>query len=250
MWLASATAAPLAASAASTRAGPRNANVGILKAVQRARVEVLEDCYAVRLDLPAIQSTIGTTMAGHKVIIGTGDSSVVFGSKAAALASFKSMLARYRNGEDVNEQDSQLLRNLLERHPEAHQKIGHGVKRFFRDRTDQGTDCFWLQRENGSSTDFSYISCVNAKGKSLYQEFAEACRQAVQPDLDAAKKAHFEKHGDTEGKVRCEVSGEMVASYESHLDHKKPMTFQVIVTTFVAANKIEIRTDMLSREVK
>jgi hypothetical protein len=180
------------------------------------------------------------------LIIGTGDSETIFESKTEALALCQSMLARYRNGQDINEHDSQVLRDLLERHPEAHQKIGCGVKRFFRDHTDQGTDCFWLERKDGSFTDFSYISCVNAKGKSLYQEFAEACRQAVQPDLDAAKKEHFEKHGDAEGTVPCDVTGEMVASYESHLDHKKPMTFQVIVTTFIAANKITIRPDMLS----
>jgi hypothetical protein len=156
------------------------------------------------------------------------------------------MLAKYRNGEDANEQDSQFLRNLLERHPEAHQKIGCGVKRFFRDSTDEGTDCFWLERDDGTTTDFSYKSCVNAKGKSLYQEFAEACRQAVQTYLDAAKREHFEKHGNAEGKVPCEVTGELVAPYESHLDHKKPMTFQVIVATYIAARKIEIRSDMLS----
>lgn len=186
-------------------------------------------------------------MVGHKVIIGSGDSEAVFESKTEALAFCKAMLARYRKGDDINERDSQFLRNLLERHPEAHQKIGCGVRRFFRDRTDQGTDCFWLEREDGTPpTDFSYKSCVNAKTKSIYQEFAEACRQAVQPDLNKAKKEHFERHGDAEGKIPCEVTGEMVALYESHLDHKKPMTFQVIVTTFIAANKIEVKADMLS----
>ena len=96
-------------------------------------------------------------------------------------------------------------------------------------------------------TDFSFYSCVNAKGNSLYQEFAEACRQAVQPFLDAAKKEHFEQYGDAEGKVRCEITGEKVAAYESHLDHKKPKTFQVIVETFIAANRIEVFPDMLSK---
>jgi hypothetical protein len=185
-------------------------------------------------------------MRGHQVVVGSGDSAMVFETKAKALAYCKSMLARYRNGENANDEDARFLRNLLERHPEAHQKIGCGTKRFFRDRTDQGTDCFWLERNDGIKTEFSYVSCVNAKGNSLYQEFAEACRQAVQPYLDAAKKAHFEKHGDADGKVPCEVTGELVAIYESHLDHKKPMTFQVIVATFIAARKIEIRPDMLS----
>jgi hypothetical protein len=185
-------------------------------------------------------------MAAHKVSIRIGDSERVFGSKAELLAECKAMLARYRNGEYVNEIDSELLRGILERHPEALQKIGCGVTRFFRNRTDQGTDCFWLERQDGTSTDFSYNSCVSARGKSLYQEFAEACRQAVQSYLNTAKKEHFERYGNAEGKVQCELTSEMVAPYQAHLDHKKPMTFQVIVTTFIAANKLEVRAEMLS----
>ena len=185
-------------------------------------------------------------MAVQKVIIGEGDSQRVFGSKKAAKDFCRDVLARYRNNETASEEHSQFLRDLLERHPEAHQKIGCGVKRFFRAGTGQGTDCFWLERVDGTRTDFSFISCVDAKGKSLYQEFAEACRQAVQADLAEAKKQHFEKFGDSDGKVPCDVTGEKVSTSEAHLDHKKPLTFQVIVTTFVKAHKIQIRPEMLS----
>src|SRR5205807_8618658 len=48
------------------------------------------------------------------------------------------------------------------------------------------------------------------------------------------------------GKVECEVTAEKVGQHESHLDHKKPMTFQVIVMTFIEANKLEISADMLT----
>jgi len=185
-------------------------------------------------------------MAGHQLIIGDGDSGRVFSSKKDAKMFFKNMLSRYRNKQEISSDDAPLLRVLLERHPEAVEKIGCGVKRFYRDGTGMGTDCFWIERDDGSKTDFSYISCVDAKSNSLYQEFAEACRQAVQADLDHAKVRHFEVHGNGEGKVRCEVSGEMVGLKESHLDHAKPMTFQVIVQTFITANKIEIALEMLS----
>jgi hypothetical protein len=186
-------------------------------------------------------------MPGHKVIITNGESEKEFATKEEAKKFFRAMLARYRNGQTINPEDSLLLRGLLERHPDAHQKIGGGIRRFFRDHTDKGTDCFWLEREDGSDpTEFSFITCVNAKGKSLYQEFAEACREAVQPQLNEAKKKHFREFGDADGKVPCEVTGKRVAHYESHLDHKPPMTFQVVVETFVAANKIEISGEMLS----
>jgi hypothetical protein len=184
----------------------------------------------------------------QSVRIRIGDSERIFKTKTKLLAECKAMLARYRNGDEINEEDSEFLRGLLERHPDAVQKIGCGVERFFRGGTGQGTDCFWLERRDGTRTDFSYITCANARAKPLYQEFAEACRQAVQPSLKTAKRKHFETHGDAEGKVPCEITRQMVGPDESHLDHKKPMTFQVIVATFIAANGIELKADMLSRK--
>jgi hypothetical protein len=89
---------------------------------------------------------------------------------------------------------------------------------------------------DGTTTDFSYPHCVNARSKSLYQEFAQACRAAVAPYLKAAKQEFFANHGDADGKVKCEITEEMVTADESHLDHKKPMTFQVIVQTFITAH--------------
>ncbi len=169
-----------------------------------------------------------------------------FRTKKAAKDFFKDMLARYADGDDINEEDSAHLDKLLERHPEAAQKIGCGITRFFRQRTEKGTSCFWLERTDGTQTEFSYPTCVDAKGKSLYQEFAEACREAVQPDLIATKRDYFGEHANDEGKVACDVTGEMIKFDESHLDHKKPMTFQVIVRTFIAANSIVPSREMLS----
>jgi hypothetical protein len=169
-----------------------------------------------------------------------------FRTKKAAKDFFKDMLARYADGDDISDEDSAQLDKLLERHPEAAQKIGCGIKRFFRQRTEKGTSCFWLERTDGTKTEFSYPTCLDAKGKSLYQEFAEACREAVQPDLIATKRDHFGKHADDEGKVACDVTDQMIRFDESHLDHKKPMTFQVIVRTFIAANSIVPSREMLS----
>lgn len=125
-------------------------------------------------------------MDREQVTIGT----LTFRFKKDAKQFFKEMLARYRNNQDINEGDSDHLQNLVERHPEAQEKIGCGVKRFFKAPTNKGTSCFWIEREDKSRTDFSYITCVDLKGKSLYQEFAEACREAVREELQKAKKDH------------------------------------------------------------
>jgi Protein of unknown function (DUF3223) len=163
-----------------------------------------------------------------------------------AIEYFKNMLNRYRNGQTITGDDHDILLALLERHPEADKKIGCGVKRLYKDRTDMPTSCFWIERTNDSKTDFSYRTAISAKDKSLYQEFIEACRNSVQDDLRLIKEKFFEQFSDQHGKVECDITGDRIAIYESHLDHKKPLTFQVIVNTFIGANDIEIKPEMLS----
>ena len=162
-----------------------------------------------------------------------------------AIEHFKNMLERYRNGQTIAGDDRDMLLALLERHPQADKKIGCGVKRLYKDRTDMPTSCFWIERTDGSRTDFSYRTAISAKEKSLYQEFLEACRVAVQDDLLLAKKEYFEKWGDRDKKVKCALTRDKVAISESHLDHEKPLTFEVLVNTFIGANDIEIKPEML-----
>jgi len=182
-------------------------------------------------------------MARQPVEIGD----LTFASKKDAKAFFREMLGRYTDGQTIESGDAIHLEALIERHPEAEHKIGCGVKRFYRDATDQPTSCFWIERTDGSCTDFSFHSCVDMKGKSLYQEFSEACREAVRQELIAAKGRHFKAHADSTGRLACDVTGEMIGIDEAHLDHAKPMTFQVIVATFCAAHEIKISPHLLSR---
>jgi hypothetical protein len=180
-------------------------------------------------------------MSTH-IAIGT----LQFNTQAQALAFFKAMLARYRPGDSIDAIDTVHLHHLIERHAEAAQKIGSGIVRFYVERTDKGSCCFWLERTDGSRTDFSYISCIKAKPKTLYQEFAEACREAVADDLRAAKTAHFDRHGDENGRVPCDITGELLLPHESHLDHAHPMTFEVIVRGFLAAERVTPSRSILS----
>jgi hypothetical protein len=169
-----------------------------------------------------------------------------FNTQIQARAFFKAMLARYRPGDSIHATDAVHLHQLIERHVEAPQKIGGGIARFYVERTNKGTCCFWLERTDGSRTDFSYISCIKAKPKTLNQEFAEACREAVADDLRAAKRAYFDAHGDETGRVPCDITGELLLPHESHLDHAHPMTFEVIVRGFLAAERVTPSRSILS----
>ena len=177
------------------------------------------------------------------VIIGD----LTFATQKEASHFIKNMLNKYGDQETVSIEDQEVLTNLIERHPEAIQKIGVGIRQFYKAPTAMGTSCFWLEREDGTKTDFSYGSCITGKSKTLFQEFMEACREAVRDDLIETKYAYFRTNADSSGKVPCAISGEMVTDKESHLDHVKPLTFQVIVVTFFKSNGINISRNMFTQ---
>lgn len=166
----------------------------------------------------------------------------IWKTQGAALAHFKEMLGRYADNEVVEDRsDHDDLVALLERYDAvetaAPSKIGVGVDLFLRKRNGFdgfSTPSFWVRRTDGSETDFSYIWAVKGEPKSNALEFYDACRAAVATDLLAAKKSHFKIHGDAQGRVACELTGNLITLDEAHLDHAYP-TFGQLVVAFRAA---------------
>jgi hypothetical protein len=166
-----------------------------------------------------------------------------FKSSKDAREFFKKMLSRYSDGEDIGDEDGQLLYELLQRHPEAKTKMGPlGVQRFFRDKTDMPTSCFYLERHDGTTTDFKIESCITGKPPSIEKEFYDACRSAVADDLATRKREIFEAAG---GVKQCATSGENVTFGESEYRHTTPR-FIEIVEMFKTAKNIDIRSVSLS----
>ena len=163
-------------------------------------------------------------------------------TQTAALEHFKAMLGRYGDNAIIDDRmDHDDLVALLERYDsvatDSPSKIGPGVDSFLRRRNvgeGYSTPGFWVRRVDGSETDFSYIWAVKGEPKSNAQEFYDACREAVGADLAAAKRRHFREHGDADGRVPCELTGNPITIDEAHLDHAYP-TFGHLVVTFRAA---------------
>ena len=55
-----------------------------------------------------------------------------FSTQKEAHEYFKKKLNSYQDHDDVSIDDYEILIHLIERHPEAIQKIGEGIKRFFK----------------------------------------------------------------------------------------------------------------------
>lgn len=158
-----------------------------------------------------------------------------FATQAEAVEHFKAMLARYRPGEVVSGDDHLDLSALIERHHEYVLKVGCGVAHFTTMVTEHGTRCFRIERTDGTGTDVSYREGIRSEPPPRKREVSQAFRWAVRIDLFGARDRFFAEHRDTEGKVTCAVTGERISRDEAHMDHRPPMTFEVIVTTFLGS---------------
>lgn len=83
-----------------------------------------------------------------------------FTKKGDALAFLKAILQKYDVGDKVSAADSVVLRAALAHHPEAVAKIGCGIADFSVRSADYGTKCFWINRTDGTTDNFSIKACV------------------------------------------------------------------------------------------
>jgi hypothetical protein len=168
-------------------------------------------------------------MPRKPVKIGTQE----FTTQGLATAYFKGILGRYRPGDRVNDEDALHLAALLERHDEYAQKVGCGVDHYEVMMTVEGTPCFRIVRTDGTGTDFSYRHCITGRPPARKQEVSQALRQAIRLDLFRARDKFFKEHRGADGRIECAVTKERILPDEGHMDHRSPLTFEVIVATFL-----------------
>jgi hypothetical protein len=161
-----------------------------------------------------------------------------FKNQKEAIAFFKPMLYRQKVGEKVNENDAFYLNELLKRHDEYKQKIGVGIDHFTTMIAPHGTTCFKIIRLDGSSTDFSYLHCIRGGSPKRKTEIYKAFRSVVRFDLLNARHKYFAKNKDQDEKVLCPITKERIGISEGQMDHQAPLTFQVIVETFLKIKKL------------
>jgi Protein of unknown function (DUF3223) len=139
------------------------------------------------------------------------------GWKKEAMARCHEIVARTEDGQRVTgEDDVGFLHCLLDRHPRASQKIGVGVASFTVQPMERGTRGFVLHRYDGSSTDFSYYSCITPPNDVALAR--KAMRRAVDQQI-----SEFRKASAARGPLVCEVTGEALTWDDVHVDHAPPI---------------------------
>ena len=168
-------------------------------------------------------------MAKNKLEIGSRD----FKTKKEALAYYKNILNSYNQTEELHNTDFQDIKNL---YLYEKQLDDVEIKKIIVDKHTKykSTKCFYLFFIDDSKEIFSYRLAINGS-LSKEQLFNNACREAISKRLKNLKKKIFKNRP-----VQCAISSKELEWEESHIDHKNPLTFSVIVKAFITMNNIDM----------
>lgn len=159
-----------------------------------------------------------------------------FATQKAALAFAREIRDRYEDGQKIFGSDAAFLEDLLALHPEADQKFGKGISHFSvqRDSVFGTTRHFVVHRKDGTSTDFSFKSCI--EGSSARRDALSALREAVADQITGFKNSAF--GGKTE--VVCAVRGTPTSFRDAHVDHIPPRTYAALVAGWLRQEHITL----------
>ena len=135
----------------------------------------------------------------------------------------------------IPDEHFKFMMELLSHHDWSDQKIGVGVKGIFlKENEEYPGRTFWLERVDGTKTDFSFIQCLSPS--TVLKDFKAACREAIAPFVVEFKRDFFKK----ESLLFCPVAKIYFDFSDSHVDHAPPNTFEKIVMGFIEDRGIDV----------
>ncbi len=164
-----------------------------------------------------------------------------FKSKKAVREYVKTNIhSQYPDHQPLSEDHFRFMVDLLKHHPWADQKFGEGIQKIWvAPETIYNTRCFWLERTDGSITDFSFYECLD--GSTALKDFKMACRIAISEDILDFKKRFFETNTNS----ICPVLQTPLTPENCHVDHEFPSTFEQLVNDFIVLKEIKVDDSLL-----
>lgn len=163
-----------------------------------------------------------------------------FESKQEAKHFYSSILNSVHLGKILEGENFDYVMALLLNHPNVDEKVGKGVKHItVQTGYNSKNRCFHIVRKDNTVEDFSIGKCIDGD-HSNFHKFCIAARRAVEGDLKKFKRDFFEKNSDSEGKVKCQLTGKKISFEQAHIDHREPFTFSAIVYFFIQAQDINL----------
>lgn len=165
---------------------------------------------------------------------------IPFATKLQVERHVQAILRRTPVGTLLEGDDLAFMLALLKQHRHASQKLGVGAAGIRVDLNEhwKAWKMFTVVRVDGTETDFSYRACIYPPSRK--QDFFDACRQAVVPDILKFKTDYFRDHADVMQRVRCPVTDQLIAWDEAHVDHDSPWPFRDIAEAFLGERAITV----------
>lgn len=159
-----------------------------------------------------------------------------FNSKKSIIEHVRENIYRkYSDYELLIDEHLYFMLGLLRYHPWSDQKIGVGVQSMWvQPNENYATKCFWLERIDGTKTDFSFHQCVSLP--SPLRDFKAACRRAIAPSIINLKQKYFSGINE----CSCPLLGITMTMSTSHVDHMSPNTFEKILNDFIKEFNIDV----------
>ncbi|WP_329167785.1 DCL family protein [Streptomyces sp. NBC_01685] len=148
-------------------------------------------------------------------------------TKGEATKAVQAIRDAYNVGEMVDDHDDHgLLRDLIDMHPDAVEKIGCGVDSFVIDRPMVGRHSgFKLVRTDGTEIDFSFLTCLSPPNHR--QQVLAAMRGEVTSTISA----YFASRAGT-NTLTSDLSGTPLDANDPHVSHFQGPPFIEIATQF------------------
>jgi len=165
-----------------------------------------------------------------------------FSSKTEALKHYKKILNSHEPSEILNQENFHSVRQLVYKDydndliNEYEKETGDYLKSIKVDYHPEfkKTKCFFLLNDKNEEEIFSYIYAINGVPND-YVRFTKTCRFLVEPRLRKFKASVFKNRP-----VKCVITNQVVEWEECQIDHKLPLTFSVIIKSFIVSNNIDL----------
>ncbi|WP_245910482.1 DCL family protein [Nocardia amikacinitolerans] len=151
-----------------------------------------------------------------------------FATKKASQEAVQAVLGRYQRGQVVDQADDDMfLRDLLDMHPDAGEKVGPGVDHFRIIATPRGNHKGpQAVLVDGRKVPFSYQKCLDAP--THQQRVLAAMRTEIEPQINNYYVSRRASHT-----LESDESGQPLASGDVHVSYFRGPGFHEIATQFV-----------------
>ncbi len=134
-------------------------------------------------------------------------------------------------GEDIQSpKDVKFVTNLLRRHSGHAEKVGCGLEKFSV-QTKTNSRCFYIHRTDGTSEDFSYMTCISPATHSTILQ--KTLRNEIQDQI-----CEFREELES---LTCAICGKVPS--DSHVDHHEPQFVELVNEFLVKFPKLEVSHD-------